>query len=279
MADARLHELSDGDLEAALRSLGTTVDWPTAVVLPGGPDLASRVRARIVAAPDATRPARGRSWWPARRALVFAVTALLALAAVAAAVGLGVPGIRLIFGDPPTTPTSTATAGARPSPSVGPAGSDIGLGAAVALEDLETRAGFPIRLPGDSVAGPPDAAYLNAQDQASLVWAPTDELPATANPRIGLLLTQFEGRVRSGTISKTIGDGTTVEPVTVGGGRGFWISGAVHLFFYETLDGEIVDESRRWVGDALIWSEGDISYRLETSLGRDAAIRIAESLR
>ena len=45
-----------------------------------------------------------------------------------------------------------------------------------------------------------------------------------------------------------------------------------------TPDGEHVDEDRRWVGDALIWQRGDKTYRIETSLGRDAAIRIAESL-
>ena len=278
MADQR-RLLPDDELIVALGALSETLAWPAPTLTPHGPDLATRVRARIAAAPPARAP-RGRwSWWPARRALILAGAALLALAAVATAVGLGVPGIRLIFGDPSTIPASTATTGASPSASVRPAGSDVGLGAAVALEDLETRAGFPIRIPGDPVVGPPDAAYLNAQDQASLVWAPTDELAATANPRIGLLLTQFEGRVRSGTIGKTIGEGTSVEPVTVGAGRGFWISGAVHLFFYETLSGAIVEESRRWVGDALIWSDGDISYRLETSLGREAAIRIAESLR
>ena len=37
-------------------------------------------------------------------------------------------------------------------------------------------------------------------------------------------------------------------------------------------------ESRRWVGDVLLWADGPITYRLETSLGRDAAIAIAETL-
>jgi hypothetical protein len=39
-----------------------------------------------------------------------------------------------------------------------------------------------------------------------------------------------------------------------------------------------VSDSRRWVGDTLLWTDGGTTYRLETALGRDAAIRIAESL-
>jgi hypothetical protein len=42
-------------------------------------------------------------------------------------------------------------------------------------------------------------------------------------------------------------------------------------------DGQHIDEGRRWVGDALIWQDGELTYRIETSLGKDAAIRIAES--
>ena len=32
-------------------------------------------------------------------------------------------------------------------------------------------------------------------------------------------------------------------------------------------------------GHALVWEEGDITYRLETSLSLDEAVKIAESLR
>jgi hypothetical protein len=33
------------------------------------------------------------------------------------------------------------------------------------------------------------------------------------------------------------------------------------------------------VADALIWSDGRVTYRIESALGRDETIRIAESLR
>jgi hypothetical protein len=88
----------------------------------------------------------------------------------------------------------------------------------------------------------------------------------------------IRGSIAPEPIGKIISTGTVVEPVQLGDGRGFWISGDPHVYFYMTLEGEHVEENRRWVGDALIWEEGDLTYRLETSLGRNAAIRIAESL-
>jgi hypothetical protein len=82
----------------------------------------------------------------------------------------------------------------------------------------------------------------------------------------------------SGFFNKVISGGTVVEPVRVAGSRGYWLSGDPHVFFWEGPDG-FVDDPRRWVGDVLLWSDGSITYRLETSLGREAAIRIAESMR
>jgi hypothetical protein len=32
------------------------------------------------------------------------------------------------------------------------------------------------------------------------------------------------------------------------------------------------------VGDVLIWSDGELTYRLETSLGRDAAVELAATI-
>jgi hypothetical protein len=49
------------------------------------------------------------------------------------------------------------------------------------------------------------------------------------------------------------------------------------VFFWTSADG-FVDDPRRWVGDVLLWADGPITYRLETSLGLEEAIRIAESV-
>jgi hypothetical protein len=133
-------------------------------------------------------------------------------------------------------------------------------------------------LPTDPTLGPPDATYVSDREEVALVWAPTDDLPPTVESDIGLLIMQFRGSVTPEPIGKMISSGTVVEPVPLGDGTAYWISGDPHVFFYFTPDGRHVEEGRRWVGDALIWQDGEMTYRIETSLGKDAAVRIAESL-
>lgn len=286
----RFDSLAPGGLEAALADLAGAAAFPTA-----SHDFAGRVTARIAAAGAAPAP-----WWrraflgaapagvpvrrPVRRALLVAVALVLLVVAVAGALGLGLPGIRLILG-PAAVPTPTATVrpsgpGASPATSLAP-GATIGLGQPVAVADVATKAAFPIRFPTDPLVGAPDAAYIDSTKagQVSLVWRSRPDLPATLDPGVGLLLGQFNGRLDEGFITKSIDSGTRLERVRVGGNPAFWITGNPHFFFYEGPDGQIVDDSRRWVGDTLLWTDGATTYRLETALGRDAAIRIAESLR
>ena len=100
------------------------------------------------------------------------------------------------------------------------------------------------------------------------MWAASDRLPPTTEPGVGLILTQFLGTIDDGMFTKILGPGTTIEPVQVGALHGYWITGQPHQFFYEGPNG-FVDASRRLVGDVLLWADGPITYRLETSLGRD----------
>jgi hypothetical protein len=277
----QLRRLPDDELASALRGLATSVAWPEPRLAPDGPDLAMRVRARIVENPPEVATRRYGLRWPVRRSLVLAIVALVVLAAVAGAVAFGVPGIRLIFGDPGGTPSPavvspTTVPGGSGSPL--PAGSSIDLGEPVDPGDVAERAGFPVRFPTDPLLGPPDATYVSDRNEVALVWAPRDGLPPTVEGDIGLLIMQFRGSVNPEPIGKIISAGTTVEPVTMDDGTGYWIAGDPHVYFYLTPEGEHIEEGRRWVGDALIWQRGDMTYRIEMSLGRDAAIRIAESL-
>jgi hypothetical protein len=278
VAERRLAALTDAELAAALSDVGASLAWPAARANPAAPDLATRVRARIVADDPQARPRR--SGLQLRRALVLALVALAILAAVAAAVAFGVPGIRLGFGEPAITPPPVASPVASPgdpAPSH-PPGANLGLGQATALDDVEERAGFRVRLPADPALGPPAATYVSPTQIVSLVWPASSSLPATADPRVGLLVTQFRGSVEHTLIEKLIDSGTNVEPVVVAGREGYWISGDPHFFWYRTPDGREVPETRRWVGDALLWNDGELTYRIETSLGRDAAVRMAEAL-
>jgi hypothetical protein len=155
----------------------------------------------------------------------------------------------------------------------------MGLGDRVELADLDARAGFHVRWPNDPSLGPPDAVYIDpfTGGQVTLVWAARQDLPATLEPGVGMLLSQFRGQVEEGFFTKALDGGTSVERLPVGDGKGYWLTGDPHFIFWKGPDG-FVDDSRRWVGDVLLWAEGDITYRLETSLGRDRAVGLAESM-
>jgi hypothetical protein len=277
-----LAAFDDATLDLALRELAPSIAWPAPVSGPS--DVASRVRQRLVAV-GATGPAArsGPLDWlrarPVRRGLLVAIALLLVLAAVAGAVGLGVPGIRIIFGGPtpsfasPTAPAASPKAGAS-----NPLGIGLGLGTAVSLEDAERIGGFDLTLPTDPQIGPPDQAYVFV-NRVALVWSERPGLPADADSGVALVLNEFLGSVDRGYYEKALESETKVTPVTVDGHPGYWISGQPHFFYYVDPSGRPVDDSHRMVGDTLIWSDGDVTFRIESQLGMDEAIRLAESLR
>jgi hypothetical protein len=292
MADRQLHQGPDAGLIEALRLIGPEIAWPTVAPSAAGRDLAAAVRERIESMPPPAVgilvPAR-RRWlpsagWPRRpvsRALLIAVVLLIALAALAGAAGVGLPGLRVFFGGGSVSPPPSLEPSRSPSP--GGPGAAMHLGDPVSVSDpaaLDALAGFDVRWPSDPLPGRPDAAYVDEskRGQVSLVWAVRGDLPATLEPGVGLLLTEFAGSVDQGFFDKMVGSGTTVETVLVGSRRGYWLSGEPHFLFY-TGPGGVVQDERRWVGDALIWADGPVTYRLESALGRSGTIRIAESLR
>ena len=301
MADlARLLTLTDDALGDALRGLGAELDVPP-VSMSDAADPARLARLRIEAA--AGRPpaastgflgrlgvGRGRRTW--RRSLVLAVAALLVLAAVAGAIGFGLPGLRIVFA-PPASPTpgvspapstlgasavpSAGGPSAAPSPS-GPPGAGLGLGTPTTLAAAPAEAGFPILLPGDPAVGPPDAVWIDDVGRVTLVWRAGAGLPATEQSSLGLIVSEFPGTINPGYFEKLLDAGSTIDSVAVRGRPGYWISGEPHEFVYVNPSNEATFDGRRLVGDTLAWSDGPVTYRIESALGREAAIRIAESL-
>jgi hypothetical protein len=273
------------DLEATLTELGGALAWSRP-----GPAFAETVRSRIEALPvpgeAASRGWRGWRGWlaapggrrPVRRSLLLAVALLLVAATVVAAIGLGLPGIRILFFGP--APTPTVGLGPTPTPSVGaPLGSSLGIGVALPLDEAGALVGFEPRLPSGAEVGPPEAVFVSA-GRLTMVWPASPTLPEIEGaPGIGLLVTELRGRVDEGAIDKQIFEGGVVEDVRFGDGPAFWLTGPPHGLVYRDATGAYIQESRRMVGDVLIWRDGDLTMRLETSLGLEEALRIAESIR
>ena len=102
---------------------------------------------------------------------------------------------------------------------------------------------------------------------------------AKASSNLGLVLTELRGDVDAGYFEKILSPGTTIQPATVDGVVGYWISGRPHELVFVNPSGEPVFDSRRIVGDTLIWAKDGITYRLETALDRDEAVALANALR
>ena len=289
-----LAAFGDDELGADLRALATWLDVPGPAVA-GSPDPARRARFRIEA--DLARPRRG--WWPfggraaggpaLRRSFVLATIALVIVAAVAGAIGFGVPGIRIIFTGQTPSPQATASPRASQSPASspsasvaptasGPLGADLDLGFQTTPSEAPALSGFPLALPTSSSVGPPDTVWFR-EGRVSLVWKAGPGLPETQAAGVGLLITEFRGSVNQEFFQKMIGPGSSISPVMVGDVAGWWISGEPHEIVYLDSRGEIIADTCRIVGDTLLWTRGDLTFRMETSLGRGAALGVAETIR
>jgi len=236
----------DDRLEAALLRLAADLDFPPT------PDLRRTVAERA----QATAP----RWWPAawpRAAALALIATLLVAATAAAALVLVLPGLRITT--VPTVPTAEAVA------------SRLALGDPIAADTV--GAGVPAAL------GPPDEAYVIGDHEVlSLVYLADDALPDLAGSGIGLLVQVIDGALDRERVEKLVADGATVLPVQVGRDAGFWIEGPPHLVRYLDPEGRERSQRTRLVGDTLVWERGGVLYRIESGLGLQGTLRVAESI-
>jgi hypothetical protein len=94
---------------------------------------------------------------------------------------------------------------------------------------------------------------------------------------IDILVSEFVGTLDNPAIGKTVGDGTSVRQVAVGGEVGIWIDGAPHDVSFLDEQGDIVFE--RFAGNTLLWQDGEVVRRLEGFPDVAAAIAYAERRR
>ena len=110
--------------------------------------------------------------------------------------------------------------------------------------------------------------------QVAYVWADSDALPETREPGIGLILMRFDGTVDDGFREKILGEGVTAERVSGRRRDRVLDLGRGALLLLPGPSGDIIDDGRRWVDDALIWYRWHDDVPTRDALGRDAAIEV-----
>ena len=70
-------------------------------------------------------------------------------------------------------------------------------------------------------------------------------------------------------------DPIQIQETTVNGQRAIWAIGPYPILY---SNGDVDYDMRLIDGHVLIWAEGNVTYRLETDLSLEEAIKIAESL-
>jgi hypothetical protein len=234
---------------------------------PPTPDLALAVRECLAPTPRVPTARRRQLGWAALLLLALLI-GLMAVPGVRAAVlrALRLGAVEIIL-----EPTATATQAAQ-TPTPGPPTpttlvSVLDLAGETTLEQAQAQVGFPIRLPAyPPDLGAPDGVYV--QDLGGpvvvLVW-----LDPTRPDRVRLSLQQLG---RGALVWKL--EPEALQETHVNGQRAIWTDGPYML---ETRRGDL--ESRRIVeGHVLVWTDGEMTYRLETDLSLDEAVKIAESL-
>ncbi|MDP9493821.1 MAG: hypothetical protein M3P87_01145 [Actinomycetota bacterium] len=248
-------------LEVVLAETADHIDWPSSA------DLSSRVAHRLSLGSDPIRQPR-RRWLPVAVALLVLVIGLLAFSPAtrqAIADLLGVAGIRIELG----------------SGGMEAIGFELDLGEMVSQETAIAEAEFPVSTPNTSRLSAPEAIFSSVArmgGEVTLTWAPGAALPEVGDSGVGLLISQFQADRAEGDYLKRAVEGTQIQVVAVSGNDGYWLHGAPHILEYHD-DARIKEHQvSRLAGNVLIWELNGVTFRLESSLGLQESLAIAESM-
>jgi len=252
------------------------------------PDIAGAVRERLAretrgmpASTPTLRP-RPRLAWVALVVLIALllslsvpevqafVRSILRIGSIEIVVATPIPG-----GTPGQTPiTSDPTnMGLTHVPTMAPM-SISGLIGETSLANVQSQLGRNILTPGyPSDLGPPDKVYAQywAGTIVILVW-----LEPGSQDQARLILYQVASDVFG---EKAAGETTLVQETTVNGKHAAWVTGP-HVLRFLDSSGQMDMQARRFVeGNVLVWEQAATTYRLESALTLEEAVRVAESLR
>ena len=252
----RLPSMSDEQLGGALAVLD--VEWPPP------PELASRVMATVRAdrRPRVARLPLSRS----KRILLIAAAIVLLLAGAAVAAKLIIDLGAVVVEVTPGTP------GPLPSPTVAPLGREITL--AEASQILGADVPVPARL------GRPDGIWADEVGtdagrvaRITMAWRAAPTLPRLPGTPYGAVLMRFEGSAEIA-FKEVWEDTGVLEEVVIHGSGGVWISGT-HRLELRTSGGPV---TLRVDGNVLVWDDPPYTMRLEMTLPKAQAARIARSI-
>ena len=249
---------------------------------PPTPDIAVAHHNRLMPVPHQAR----KRW--RRLALAIAIVALLlagllAVPQVRAGIldMLRLGAVRIVLTEPTSTPAITPAPAATALPAIAPApltatphpsptalSSVLDLAGEVSLSYAQSRVLFPLKRPSyPSGLGAPDLVFLQRMNGPVVVLVWLDKTASPPRPRLSLHLLgpgAFANKVQPKLIQET----------SVNGQRALWTEGP---YMIQQRDGDYA--IRRLIdGHVLIWTEGEITYRLETDAPLDEAVKMAESL-
>ena len=252
-------------LEQQLSDLGLALEWPAT------PNVAPRVRDLI----RARRPWIESRWAIAAAVAIATLIALLAYPPSRDAIADWF-NLRTRFQQ---TPHHLQTPSPLPP---GPLGERIGLSGPTTLPAARAAVSWPVLLPPS--LGQPDEVYIEgpptgpADGEVTLVYAARPGVPVSARSGVAILVTEVRGRITGDSFGKIVGEGTTIEQVTVAGHNGYWIAGAPHVFFFIDQAGNTRYETLRLATNTLLIDEGGTIVRIEGDLTKAQALQIAASL-
>lgn len=269
---------SDNEIETQIKALASAYPYP------GTPDIAAAVNQHIRTKPAIHKQPDRRWAWAVATLMIIFIIAALSVPPVRAQIleFLQIGVIRVFTSQATVTPTplqiesaaqgttSDSSAQATPWPDLtGQVFPDINdLAGETTLDEARKQLSFPVLLPTyPPDLGPPDRVFLQDFEGPALllVW-----LDPKQNERVLLDLLMLG----PGTFAQKT-EPEVIEHTVVNGEAALWTQGRHYLHLggsrYENMP--LVVE-----GNILIWEQGGITYRLETNLSLEEAVKIAESL-
>jgi len=255
-------------LERQLLELARQVSWPAT------PDFSARVASRLAAPVRVERPRFQQRWALAAAAVLAVVAALLAYNPTREAIADWI-NVHVLIQRVTTLPS--------PSPRAsGAVGDRLALGRLTTLEEAQRSVKWKITAP--SALGTPDLVYILEPPggppgtEVTLVYLSVPGVKTAGETGVAVLVTEARGQVDTQFFGKLIGAGTNIEPVTVDGHQGYWISGQPHIVYYRGSDGTLQQDTRRLATNTLLLDVDGTLVRIEGNLTKDQALQIAGSV-